>query len=222
MLLKTVYYSTVVLDSMAHANNICKNSKTGHSCDLANFVSIFVAPPTVAIIATICFSLWSPIGLGILSAPYSILLCFLCFAFFPFLAILYFHRKKVVDLYVSQRKSRTPFFIIAIISYAAAAIIFSATSTKIMFLLALGSLFVSIICMGINVFWKVSIHCAGVTGPIFALIFVYGITALPLAPIVGIVGWSRIKLNNHTFAQTLGGTLLSLTVGLVIYTTLYY
>jgi membrane-associated phospholipid phosphatase len=91
-----------------------------------------------------------------------------------------------------------------------------------MFLLALGSLIVSIICMGINMFYKVSVHCAGVTGPIFALIFVYGITAIALVPIVGLVGWSRIKLKNHTFAQTLGGTLLSLIIGLIIYTTLYY
>ena len=90
-----------------------------------------------------------------------------------------------------------------------------------MFLLALGSLFVSIIAMGINLFWKVSIHCAGVTGPIFALVYVFGVAALPLATIVGLVGWSRIKLKNHTFGQTLAGTLLSLTVGIVLFTTLY-
>ncbi|MCW4034702.1 MAG: hypothetical protein NWF03_05000, partial [Candidatus Bathyarchaeota archaeon] len=194
-----------------------QNSQTESSLDLENFISIFVAPPTVAIIATVCFSLWSPIGLGSLCAPVTILLCFLCFAFFPFLAILYFHRKKVVDIYVSQRTSRTPFFLFAISSYLAAAIIFSATSTKIMFLLALGSLIVAIITMGINMFWKISIHCAGVTGPIFALVFVFGVTALPLTSIVGLVAWSRIKLNNHTFGQTLAGTLISLTVGLVLF-----
>lgn len=198
------------------------NSQTDIGSDVANFISVFVAPPTVAIIATVCFSLWSPIGLGLLSAPFSILLCFLCFAFFPFLAILYFHRKKTVDLYITKKEARTPFFLIAIASYSAATIIFSVTDTKIMFLLALGSLLVSVISMGINVFWKVSIHCAGVTGPIFALIYVFGLNALPLISIVGIVGWSRITLKNHTFAQTLGGTLLSLSVGLVLYTTLYY
>jgi hypothetical protein len=207
---------------MVGGKNNPQDSQTDVGHDLANFISIFVAPPTVAILATVCFSLWSPIGLGVLSAPFSIMLCFLCFAFFPFLAILYFHHKKTVDLYVSNRKARTPFFLIAIASYLAAAIIFSATGTKIMFLLALGSLIVSVIGMGINMFWKVSIHCAGVTGPIFALIFVFGLSALPLISIIGVVGWSRITLKNHTFAQTLGGTLLSLSVGLVLYTTLYY
>jgi hypothetical protein len=210
------------MNSMVGENNSSQSLQTENGRDLANYISILVAPPTVAVLATICFSLWSPIGLGSLSAPFTILLCFLCFVVFPFLAILYYHRKKVVDLYVSKREDRTRFFLIAIISYAAAAILFSATSTKIMFLLALCSLVVSIISMGINMYWKVSLHCAGVTGPIFALIFVFGLSALPLTSIVGMVGWSRITLKNHTFAQTLGGTLLSLTVGLVIFTTLYY
>jgi hypothetical protein len=198
-----------------------QNSQTGISDNLANFISIFVAPPTMAIVATVSFSLWSPIGLGLISAPFSILVCFFCFAFFPFLSVLYFYRKKVTDLYVSKRETRTPFFLIAISSYSFAAIIFLVTNTKILFLLALGYTLVSIILMGVTLFWKVSVHCAGVTGPIFSLIFVFGLSALPLALIIGLVGWSRIKLKNHTFPQTLVGTLISLSVGIALYTTLY-
>jgi len=204
-----------------HKKYTDQNSQTEIVQHLANFISIFIAPPTMVIVATVSFSLWSPIGLGLLSAPYSILLCLLCFAFFPFLSILYYYRKKVVDLYVSKRKERTPFYLVAIASYSFATIIFFLTSTKIMFLLALGSLFVTIILMGVNLFWKVSIHCAGVSGPIFALICVFGINAIPLTSIVGLVGWSRIKLNNHTFAQTLVGTLISLTIVPIVFATLY-
>jgi hypothetical protein len=198
-----------------------QKSNTEIGQDFANFISIFVAPPTMAIVATVSFSLWSPIGLGLLSAPFTILLCLLCFVFCPFLSILYFHKKNAVDLYVSKRNARTPFFLIAITSYSFATAIFLITNTKIMFLLALGSLLVSIILMGINLFWKVSIHCAGVTGPIFALIFVFGINALPLTSIVGLVGWSRIKLKNHTFAQTFVGTIISLIVGIAVFATFY-
>lgn len=208
----------MVFEKKTYSN---QNSQTEIGHHLANFISIFVAPPTMAIVATVSFSLWSPIGLGLLSAPFSILLCFFCFAFFPFLSVLYCYRKNVGDLYVSKRKARTPFFLIAIISYSFAATIFLVTNTKIMFLLALGYILVSIILMVVNLFWKVSVHCAGVTGPIFSLIFVFGLNALPLSLIIGLVGWSRIKLNNHTFAQTLVGTLISLTVGLVEYSILY-
>jgi len=198
-----------------------QNSRTEFGQDLANFISIFVAPPTMAILATVSFSLWSPIGLGLLSAPFSILLCFFCFVFFPFFSVLYFYRNSVSDLYVSKRETRTPLLLIAIISYSVAAIVFFFTNTKIMFLLALGYTFVSIILLVVNFFWKVSIHCAGVAGPIFSLIFVFGLNAIPLSLIVGLVGWSRIKLKSHTFAQTLAGTLVSLTVGIVVYPMLY-
>ncbi len=209
----------MVFETKTYAN---QKSQIEFGQDLANFISIFVAPPTMVIVATVSFSLWSPIGLGLLSAPYSILLCFLCFAFIPFFSIIYFYREKVVDLFISKRKARTPFYLVAIASYSFATIIFLVTSTKIIFLLALCSLIVTIILMGVNLFWKVSVHCAGVTGPIFALVCVFGINAIPLTSIVGLVGWSRIKLKSHTFAQTLVGTLIALTVVPVVFTMLYY
>ena len=175
----------------------------------------------MSIVATVSFSLWSPIGLGFLSAPYTILLCFFCFVLFPFLSVLYLHRKKGVDIFVSKREARTPLYLIAIASYALGTIFFLITSTKIMFLLGLGSLFVTIILMGINLYWKVSIHCAGVSGPIFALICVFGASAIPLTSIVGLVGWSRIKTRNHTFKQTLVGTLISFTIVPIVFSMLY-
>ena len=191
----------------------------GHS--LASVISLLGSPPTLAIVATILFTLWSPIGLGSLSPSLTFVLSFLLFAFFPFLPVIYYYKKNVVDLYVSKRKARTPFYLIAIASYSVAAIIFFATDTSIMFLLALGYVSVSVVLLVVNLFWKVSIHCAGVTGPIFALFFVFGIKALPLSAIILLVCWSRIKLKNHTFAQTIVGTLISLTVGLVEYNVLY-
>ncbi|MBK5134288.1 hypothetical protein JJE00_07710, partial [Candidatus Bathyarchaeota archaeon] len=170
---------------MENNNKNNSQAKIGH--DLADFISKFVSPPTTAIVATVCFSLWSPIGLGSLYPPLSILLCFSLFAFLPFLPVLYFYRKNVVDLYVSKKETRTPFFLIATTLYSFAAIIFFATNTKIMFLLALGYTFVTIILLVVNRFWKVSVHSAGVTGPIFALIFVFGIIVIPLSLVIVLV-----------------------------------
>ena len=204
---------------MANNNKHNSQSETGHI--LADFISKFVSPPTISIVATISFSLWSPIGIGLLCPILSILLGFLLFAFFPFLPVIYFYRKNVVDLYVSKREARTPFFLIAIISYSFAVILFFTTNTKIMLLLALGYTFVTLILLVVNFFWKVSVHCAGVTGPIFALIFIFGINALPLSLLIVPVMWSRIKLKNHTFTQTLVGTLIPIAVGLLEYTVLY-
>jgi len=204
---------------MDYCNENNSQAEIGHG--LADFVSKFVSPPTIALVATVSFSLWSPIGLGSLYPPVSILLCFSLFALFPFLPVLYFYRKNVVNLYVSNKENRTPFFLIAIAGYSLAAVIFFATGTKIMFLLALGHTFVTIILMVVNKFWKVSVHSAGVTGPIFALIFVFGIMVIPLSLIILLVSWSRIKLKEHTFRQTLVGTLIPIAVGFVVYPVLY-
>ena len=203
------------------AYSTVNNSQAESGYYLADFISKFVSPPAIAIVATVCFSLWSPIGLGSLYPALSILLCFSLFAFLPFLPVLYFYRKNVVDLYVSKKETRTPFFLIAIALYSFAAIIFFATNTKIMFLLALGYTFVTVILLVVNRFWKVSVHSAGVTGPIFALIFVFGIIVIPLSLIILLVNWSRIKLKKHTFRQTLVGTLIPIAVGFVVYPILY-
>ena len=197
------------------------NSQADIGHDLADFVSKFVSPPTIALVAAVCFSLWSPIGLGLLYPSLSILLCFSLLAFCPFLPVLYFYRKKVVDLYVSKKESRTPFFLIAIALYSMAAIIFFATNTKILFLLALSYMFVTVILLLVNRFWKVSVHSAGVAGPVFALIFVFGVIVLPLSLLIVLVSWSRIRLKKHTFMQTLAGSLIPVAVGLVVYPVLY-
>jgi len=198
-----------------------RNSQADIGHDLADFVSKFVSPPTIALVAAVCFSLWSPVGLGLLYPPLSILLCFSLLAFCPFLPVLYFYRKKVVDLYVSKKEFRTPFFLIAIALYSMAAVIFFATNTKIMFLLALSYTFVTVILLLVNRFWKVSVHSAGVAGPVFALIFVFGVIVLPLSLLIVLVSWSRIRLKKHTFMQTLAGSLIPVAVGLVVYPVLY-
>jgi len=198
-----------------------KNSQADIGHDFADFVSKFVSPPTIALVAAICFSLWSPVGLGLLYPPLSILLCFSLLAFCPFLPVLYFYRKKVVDLYVSKKESRTPFFLIAIALYSLAAVIFFATNTKILFLLAFSYTFVTVILLLVNRYWKVSVHSAGVAGPVFALIFVFGVIVLPLSLLIVLVSWSRIRLKKHTFMQTLAGSLIPVAVGLVVYPVLY-
>ena len=189
--------------------------ETSHK--LAILVSKFISPPIFAIMTTVAFSLWSPIGLGLLQPSWSILICFSLFAFFPFLPVLYYYRKNVVDLDISKKEMRTPFFVIAAAFYSIAAVIFFVTNTAIIFLLALSYASVTMILLLVNRFWKVSVHSAGVTGPIFALIFVFGFMVLPLSLMIVLVSWSRIKLKKHTFTQTFVGSLIPIAVGLVLY-----
>lgn len=58
----------------------------------------------------------------------------------------------------------------------------------------------------ITLFWKVSVHAIGVTGPLMALYICFGQFILPLFLIAVLVGISRIILNKHTPMQVMIGT----------------
>ena len=66
----------------------------------------------------------------------------------------------------------------------------------------------SIIIVSITLFWKISVHAAGITGPLTVLIYKLGVLYFPLYLIVVPVALARIKLREHTLAQVIGGALL--------------
>jgi len=61
----------------------------------------------------------------------------------------------------------------------------------------------------INKSWKISAHMMGVSGPFAALVYVFGLTALPFLVLLILIGWSRIKLDCHNLSQVLAGAFLA-------------
>ncbi len=61
--------------------------------------------------------------------------------------------------------------------------------------------------------WKVSVHSAITAGAVAVLAAVYGPWAGLLAPLVVLVGWSRVRLRCHTAAQVAVGALVGAGVG---------
>jgi len=49
----------------------------------------------------------------------------------------------------------------------------------------------------------------GVSGPFAALVYVFGLTALPFLVLLILIGWSRIKLECHNLSQVLAGAFLA-------------
>jgi hypothetical protein len=184
-------------------------------------ISEFVSPPAFAILATAIFSFYSPLGLGVLNPVSSFLLGIVFFAFFPFLPVIFVSGSKNVYTHVSEKKARTSFFLMALTSYSIATVVFFATDTKIMFLPAFGYVCVTLVLMIIDVFWRISAHCAGVAGPITALFYVYGIVAIPLFLFLVPLSWARVALKEHTVRQTIGGALIAATIALAEYALLY-
>lgn len=69
----------------------------------------------------------------------------------------------------------------------------------------------------ITFWWKISVHAAVSAGGAAILALFYGAPALVLLPLVALVGWSRVKLADHTPAQVVAGAVLGVGVGMLAF-----
>ena len=153
----------------------------GREVAFARIVSRLTPAPLINFYVAILFSWFSPIGLGPVLTPITnMILCIIMMVILPITPILYSAWHGKVDLDVSERESRTKFFIFSIICYIFAFIVYSLLDCIIMSALAAAYTTVTIGVTLASLKTKVSVHCAGVSGPGTALFFVYGWFALPV------------------------------------------
>jgi hypothetical protein len=197
------------------------SKKMINSKKIAEIISGIISPLGIAFFVTIIFSLYSPITPENYNIYFSIILGMFFLCIFPVIAILYFYKKGTVDIWVSDRKIRTPFYIFAIIGYIIGSITFFQLNYEIMFVLTIAYIFVTTVVMFVNFITKVSSHTAGIAGPMTALTFVFGLIALPLFVIIPIAMWARIKLKAHNYQQLTSGIIISVIVTSIVYIILY-
>ena len=64
----------------------------------------------------------------------------------------------------------------------------------------------------ISIWWKVSIHAAGIAGPLTALNIQFGWIVAPFYLLVFLVGAARVILDKHTIPQVIVGALIGVTL----------
>ncbi|WP_396027505.1 phosphoesterase PA-phosphatase [Actinoplanes sp. TBRC 11911] len=64
----------------------------------------------------------------------------------------------------------------------------------------------------VTLFWKMSFHTGVAAGTVAVLIAVYGPWAWLAAPLVPLIGWSRLRLSAHTAPQVIAGALVGAAV----------
>lgn len=70
----------------------------------------------------------------------------------------------------------------------------------------------------ITLVWQISIHAMSITSAVVATGILFGLgPALLVSPLVPLVGAARLKLNRHTPAQVLAGTLVGAVVTVMLY-----
>jgi membrane-associated phospholipid phosphatase len=72
----------------------------------------------------------------------------------------------------------------------------------------------------VTLWWKLSVHTAAASGTVAVLALAFGPTLTLTAPTVALVAWSRVRLGDHTPAQTMAGAALGGLVATTVLTAL--
>ncbi|MFJ2780173.1 phosphatase PAP2 family protein [Kitasatospora sp. NPDC087315] len=123
------------------------------------------------------------------------------------------------DRHVGHRQRRLvviPFIMLSVLTSLAVMLWLDAPADLTAMVLAMLASLVPILV--ITVWWKVSIHTAVAGGAVVCLAVALGPWWLLLAPVVALIGWSRVVLRDHTAAQTVAGAAVgALTAGLTFW-----
>jgi membrane-associated phospholipid phosphatase len=151
----------------------------------------------------------------------TLLIYALCISFtiiFPLIIFAIFYKLGLVtDVNLTQRKERIiPFFLSIILFVVFYYLVRTNGSYSNLVVSSIfGSLVITFIANSITLFWKISIHCLGVSSVLGTLSGLAMTTNTPhtlliigLTLVVLIIGISRIILKRHTTAQVIAGTSL--------------
>ena len=125
----------------------------------------------------------------------------------------------VSDYEFTDRKERPPYFIIQSILFIIGYIIIRSIGTEQMINVAYVEAIITVIFTIVTFYWKISGHMT--YGVFFLMTMLYlfpnvqylYLILLSIPPLA----WSRVELEKHTWLQTVAGTILSITVSLLIY-----
>jgi hypothetical protein len=181
-------------------------------------LSLLLSPIAFEIYAVILFSLFSPIGPGILGIAASMGIGLLFVALIPLLIVYVFSKGRFEMFKKEERNEPYP---LVILSFLAAASIFWILGSHLMFILSFAYAVVTTTCFFINLFWKISTHSAGVAGPLTAVVLIFGLQFSPLFLLLVPVFWVRLKLRAHTPLQLIGGVIVASSLTFIIYSNMW-
>jgi len=136
-----------------------------------------------------------------------------------FSVVVYLVRNERLDgVFTSARGQRTKLYWLAgvcagvgcvILVYCEAPLILVATFVA--------GLSATVIFMGINLWWKISLHTAFITASVTVLVILYGWIAAVSVVLIPLMSWARIELKHHSLAQVATGALLAALIVVVVF-----
>jgi len=176
---------------------------------IARVFSTMFIPPVNLLIASVILGIYVE---NDISASLRLIIVTLIFGvIIPISVFIYLlKKKKVVNQDAVIKEERTVPYLIGLILYSTGFLILYGSITIISLSFWFSYIVNMLIILLINKYWKISAHALGIAGPFAAMLFVFGLNAVPFVLLVIIVGWSRLKLQCHTPMQVLAGTVLGL------------
>jgi membrane-associated phospholipid phosphatase len=183
------------------------NPATSHK--FARFISTIFVPPSFTLLLFTFFAIYLEHDVQKISETIIIATIF-GFILPIVLFVILKNKGRIIDVDASIKEERTLPFFIAIIFYVIGLILMLYFKLNII-TIAFWFCYISntLITIVINHYWKISAHSMGASGPFASLFFAIGFWAFLFLPIVLVVGWSRIKLNCHTFSQVFAGFIIA-------------
>jgi membrane-associated phospholipid phosphatase len=126
---------------------------------------------------------------------------------------------KVTDYEFTDRKERPPYFTTITILFGVIFFFVLALNVETLTRVTMNLFVVSTIVTIITFYWKISGHMTYSTILFATLIYLFPTTPalMFLFVLTPFVGWSRIALNKHTLTQVTLGTLIPLSISILIY-----
>jgi hypothetical protein len=179
----------------------------GHGTGLARAVTELLAPANLAVGQLLLVGWHStagPAGLawGLLAATFCGLV--------PYgVVIAGVRRRRWTDRHLRLRRQRPAPFLAAIASFLAGlALLLALDAPWELVALVVAMLTGLTVTLVVTLWWKLSVHTAAAAGTVAILALTFGPTLTLTIPAVALVAWARVRLGDHTPAQTLAGAAL--------------
>jgi membrane-associated phospholipid phosphatase len=175
----------------------------------ARIISTIFVPPSFTLIIFTLFSF--TLEQDLLKKLILISTALVCGFILPVTMFIIFRRKGLIaDIDAKVKEERTFPFLFSVIFYLVGLLFLVYFQINVISI-AFWFCYISntILVVIINKFWKISAHMMGASGPFAAIIFVFGVLALPFVIILTLIGWARIKLECHNLKQVFGGAIVA-------------
>ncbi|WP_405428550.1 phosphoesterase PA-phosphatase [Micromonospora sp. NBC_00617] len=127
-------------------------------------------------------------------------------------------RGRLTDHHIGRREQRRVPLLVGLGSVAAGlALLVVLRAPRPLLALAVAGLVGLVVAVSVSHWWKMSIHSAVSAGTLVILALTFGPGFLVAAPLLAVVGWSRVRLRDHTVSQVLAGGVLGALIAAVVF-----